>query len=292
MKLKILNCCAIIWCTFFFCGILYSQPIIDRYKEIPQLVTSIDTLNIASSNAIDYITQEIDKSPCPEGMIEIEHDYYRTILHTCKKWISEKRDRCAEYYPIVRTFGKPKKLHFCIDKYEAGNEQGEYVPKNVTFYEAQMYCSVRDARICLEEEWTSACEGPNLTPYSYGWKRDSSICNIDKKYIEPSKVKMRHHSEEEMAETRRLDQSEVSGNRPQCHSAYGVYDLDSNVDEITYDPTGFEDGGHGREPHYTSALKGGYWAPVRNRCRPKTVSHNKSHQWYQETFRCCRDPRI
>jgi formylglycine-generating enzyme len=40
---------------------------------------------------------------------------------------------------------------------------------------------------------------------------------------------------------------------------------------------------------YKSGLKGGWWGPVRNRCRPVTDGHNEWHRGYQIGFRCCRD---
>jgi hypothetical protein len=42
---------------------------------------------------------------------------------------------------------------------------------------------------------------------------------------------------------------------------------------------------------YISGLKGGYWGPVRNRCRPMTTDHNQWHSGYQIGFRCCVDAR-
>ncbi|MFS8071048.1 MAG: hypothetical protein ACMG6S_32165, partial [Byssovorax sp.] len=41
-----------------------------------------------------------------------------------------------------------------------------------------------------------------------------------------------------------------------------------------------------------SILKGGYWGPVRTRCRPATRSHDENHLFYQEGFRCCTDPGV
>ncbi|MEO6572634.1 MAG: hypothetical protein ABIP89_02255, partial [Polyangiaceae bacterium] len=37
------------------------------------------------------------------------------------------------------------------------------------------------------------------------------------------------------------------------------------------------------------ALKGGYWGPVRDRCRPSTTAHNEDFIFYQIGFRCCGD---
>ena len=42
-----------------------------------------------------------------------------------------------------------------------------------------------------------------------------------------------------------------------------------------------------REGERPSILKGGYWGPVRTRCRPTTRSHDENHMFYQQGFRCC-----
>jgi hypothetical protein len=40
---------------------------------------------------------------------------------------------------------------------------------------------------------------------------------------------------------------------------------------------------------YQSGLKGGYWGPVRTRCRPMTTVHYEAFAFYQIGFRCCKD---
>jgi hypothetical protein len=60
--------------------------------------------------------------------------------------------------------------------------------------------------------------------------------------------------------------------------------MTGNVDEWVVNPEGKVD-----EKPYRSGLKGGYWGPVRNRCRPMTVDHNEWHFGYQIGFRCCAD---
>ena len=54
--------------------------------------------------------------------------------------------------------------------------------------------------------------------------------------------------------------------------------MTGNVDEWVVN-----EGGH----PYKSGLKGGYWGPVRDRCRPMTVAHNELFEFYQIGFRCC-----
>jgi formylglycine-generating enzyme len=46
----------------------------------------------------------------------------------------------------------------------------------------------------------------------------------------------------------------------------------------------------GSERPFISGLKGGYWGPVRNRCRATTTFHNEWFRYYQVGFRCCGAP--
>ena len=59
-----------------------------------------------------------------------------------------------------------------------------------------------------------------------------------------------------------------------------MYDMTGNIDEWTGSVV------PGERP---SILKGGYWGPVRDRCRPMTTDHNQWHTGYQIGFRCCED---
>lgn len=74
---------------------------------------------------------------------------------------------------------------------------------------------------------------------------------------------------------------EPSGSRAACKSASGIYDLTGNIDEWTNNRIS---GGK-----YHGAQKGGYWGPVRARCRPATVAHSEGHFFYQQGTRCCSD---
>jgi hypothetical protein len=38
-----------------------------------------------------------------------------------------------------------------------------------------------------------------------------------------------------------------------------------------------------------SALKGGWWMPGRDRCRPATTAHGETFAGLQTGFRCCAD---
>ncbi|HEY8087055.1 MAG TPA: SUMF1/EgtB/PvdO family nonheme iron enzyme, partial [Polyangiaceae bacterium] len=98
-------------------------------------------------------------------------------------------------------------------------------------------------------------------------------------YIWPDAVKVfdPRTSADEVA---RLDQREPSGSRAACVSPYGVHDMTGNVDEWVVNVSQFG------QPHM-SGLKGGYWGPVRTRCRPMTTAHQETFRYYQIGFRCC-----
>jgi sulfatase modifying factor 1 len=223
---------------------------------------------------------------CPPDMVEVDGTYCPALEQICIDFISEQRDRCAQYRPTVRCFGKASRKTFCIDRYEYPNRVGILPTLGVTWEDAGKLCAAEGRRLCTSSEWTLACEGDELWPYPYGFKRDSRACNIDKPYMVPDEAAYADPARR-AAEAKRLDQSEPSGSRPGCVSPFGVYDMTGNVDEWVVNEHGSP-----KSAPYVSGLKGGYWGPVRNRCRPMTVDHNQWHFGYQIGFRCCADPGV
>jgi hypothetical protein len=239
---------------------------------------------VKNANVIDRLTPQVTTQDhhCSSGMVEVKGDYCEGVAQYCTEYISEKRDRCAAYRSDAKCFGKTKRLHFCIDRYEYPNRRGEKPTVAVTYNEATELCAAQGKRLCTAAEWTQACEGPKHLPYPYGFVRDSKRCNHDKPYIIPNNNAYATPTTRK-AELARVDQSEPSGSRTACVSSYGVFDMTGNVDEWVYNESGSING-----PTYDSGLKGGYWGPVRNRCRPTTTDHNRWHSGYQIGLRCCR----
>lgn len=203
---------------------------------------------------------------------------------TCSTWINKDFPaRCADFdadaWSEAKAPFKHKQLHFCIDRYEYPNQNGAYPWIVSTYIESSNLCKREGKRLCTESEWTLACEGEEGTPYPGAYEREAAACVTDQPWREFDSAALgdRNSSRAEN-EVDRLWQGEASGSRATCRSSYGVYDMTGNVDEWTTSV---------RKTGYRSVLKGGYWGPVRDRCRPATRAHNEQFVAYQQGFRCC-----
>ncbi len=254
----------------------------------------------AAEDRAETDRREGNRGACGEGMIEIEGKMRmdppnlglfdtRSIEEqqklTCTKWINrEYPERCASFdrekwLAIAATYAT-KDMHFCMDRFEYPNQKGQYPIIFANYNEAEAMCAREGKRLCDEEEWTFACEGEEATPYPYGYVRDTEACVIDLKWRAFNATAM-HPRDGDAArgEMDRLWQGVPSGSSPRCKSPFGVYDMTGNIDEWTTST----------RPGRVSILKGGYWGPVRTRCRPSTRSHDENHTFYQQGFRCCAD---
>jgi hypothetical protein len=243
---------------------------------------------------------EDNRGMCSAGMVQVKGDMKldyalgpydpRSIEEmqktTCKKWINrDYPERCAEFdrdkWLAISSELPTKPMNFCMDRFEYPNQKGEYPVIMANFREAEKLCQTEGKRLCDEAEWTFACEGAEATPYPYGYVRDAEACIVDQKWRPYNgRAMMPRDGPAAMCEMDRLWQGVASGSLPRCRSPFGVYDMTGNVDEWTHSV---------REGERPSILKGGYWGPVRTRCRPSTRSHDENHAFYQQGFRCCAD---
>lgn len=219
---------------------------------------------------------------CGENMVEVEGEYCPTLEQKCVRWMDAENvmpRRCAEFAKTGSCQGKTVRKHFCIDRYEYPNKVGERPVVMKTWYEARDACTAQGKRLCGDSEWTLACEGQERLPYPYGHVRNAEACNIDKPHPDVNEKALANPLTRD-AEVARLWQGEASGSRDACVSPYGAYDMTGNVDEWVVNESGLP---------YKSGLKGGYWGPVRDRCRPMTTAHFEQFSFYQIGFRCCSD---
>jgi peroxiredoxin len=231
---------------------------------------------------------------CPAGMVEVRGKMKISYVldelqqQACTRWISRTfPERCADFdrekWLALSKDLPTSDMHFCIDRFEYPNRKGENPVIMVSWYEAKASCESAGKRLCSENEWTFACEGEEAMPYPYGYTRDANACVIDRPWKKYDDVALSARTTDAAKnELDRLWQGAPSGSHPRCKSPFGVYDMTGNVDEWTRSSI------PGERP---SVLKGGYWGPVRTRCRPATKAHGETHTFYQQGFRCCADAK-
>jgi formylglycine-generating enzyme required for sulfatase activity len=203
-------------------------------------------------------------------MILVDGDYCTEVRQSCLDWEdppSRPFARCARFAPSVCT-GKRIHKRFCIDRDEYAEAGGPLPLGHASWLQARRTCESAAKRLCLETEWELACEGEQMLPYPTGYERDATACNMDKEHLVDATGRLR-------------DLREPADQLERCVSAYGVRNMTGNVDEWVYrDRTAGE---------WRSALKGGWWMPGRDRCRPATTAHGETFAGPQTGFRCCAD---
>jgi formylglycine-generating enzyme required for sulfatase activity len=216
---------------------------------------------------------------CPSDMVPVRGSHCLEVDEPCLRWSENGRNQCLEFAPRARCTGGHRAMEFCIDRYEWPNQAGALPSVMVSYEEAEQRCAARGRRLCTEDEWAFACSGEELSPYPYGRARSPDACTID--LIARAPVKTLLHSSQQAAreaEVERVYMATPSGQRPGCRSSFGAYDLTGNVDEWVRST---------RSYGQVSALMGGFWGHVRNRCRAVTRAHGPRFRYYQIGFRCC-----
>jgi formylglycine-generating enzyme required for sulfatase activity len=175
---------------------------------------------------------------------------------------------------------------FCIDRYEAPNERGELPFALQTAYDGEAWCSERGKRLCSEDEWVRACQGPRARRYPYGDAYREDACNDDHDWIPVRwKALARWPRDVALDEATRLFQADMSGARAECVSEEGVYDLTGNVAEWVRRSTPSPRTG------YDHVLKGCYWAGCFKEphasCAFTNGVHPGTFRTYEAGFRCC-----
>src|SRR5215472_3562898 len=97
--------------------------------------------------------------PCADDMVEVDGDFCPYVYQRCIYWLDKPlKLRCAEFDRTGPCVMRSHHVHFCIDKFEWPNKFGEKPDIGVTWLEARASCEKLGRRLCLDSEWTVACE--------------------------------------------------------------------------------------------------------------------------------------
>ncbi len=259
----------------------------------------------ASASASSGPTYPGSSAGCPSDMVKVDGDFCPAPSQICEKHAKDW-DRSHETDKTVSERCPP--LQIAVDDVPLEEARSPLllhgplrVPERrrraparahaVDGREEEM-CEEKGKRLCTVNEFDFACEGlAFMLPYAYGFERDTTakICNVDRAYRVPDHSHQMKTYDKCMldpacsAEMKRLDQRETIGERMTCVSWAGVFDLNGNVNEWVEIPKA--------KPPNRSGLKGGWWGPVRSRCRPTVDFHKEDDYGYEQGFRCCADAK-
>lgn len=231
-------------------------------------------------------TPSVDPGPspsCPTDMRLVTGTHHDELQRYCIAPQKDARDtHCFAYHDGVTAAEGPKtQIRVCMDQYEAPNQRGVEPYVNQSFRSAEKWCGKRNKRVCTEQEWETACEGPEQRPWVYGFVNDKKVCNSHRGWRPFDAGAFAEGGEAAKKETERLWQGAPSGKYVGCISSFGVYDLMGNVEEwVATRPT----------RRYPGALMGGFWAKPWTGCRGTNDAHEPTFTFYETGFRCCADP--
>ncbi|MEZ4310819.1 MAG: SUMF1/EgtB/PvdO family nonheme iron enzyme [Polyangiaceae bacterium] len=195
---------------------------------------------------------------------------------------------------------------FCVDRFEASLEtlDGEpwspyfnpgdepviarsiegVVPQGyITGVQAAAACANAGKRLCTDEEWLRACQGPQKTTYPYGDTVLPGVCN-DARSVHPAIEYFGTSDDWIWSELGNACISQLpesldrTGENPGCITAEGAFDMMGNLHEWTADPAG--------------TFRGGFYVDTKANgpgCLYKTTAHDVVHWDYSTGFRCCAD---
>jgi hypothetical protein len=285
-KIGLIVCLLLIGCQNDDNSQRHSIAMLDAVTIIaePESAISLDSLPIERSTSCPIDMVEIQGLYCP-----LVHQICLSCLDAGKKgpppWRSQCR-MCAEFYPSQCLSSTKHSKHFCIDIYEWPNRKGQKPALDMSWNQSKAVCEGIGKRLCTESEWTFACEGENMHPYSYGdgYHRDFNACNSGHQWINPWYMRPGTKLAIGNRPISEVDQSVASGAFESCSSVFGVHDLVANADEWVRNEWVRS------SSRKISILKGGHWVKsARNQCRPMTKTHPPDDHLYVTGTRCCAD---
>ena len=230
--------------------------------------------------------EPVDPGPnaaCPNDMRLVHGPHFDEVEHYCVDPRADTKDtHCYAYWEGITAFeGAKLDIDVCMDQYEAPNKKGADPFVMKSYRGGEKWCAERGKRMCSEEEWETACEGPETRPLSYGWAVDKKVCNSDKGWRSVDFDKFAQGGEIADAESKKLWQGTPSGRFVGCTSAFGIFDMQGNVEEWVTSR---------KKRSHPGSLMGGFWAKPWTGCRGTNDAHEPTFVFYETGFRCCAAP--
>ncbi len=159
----------------------------------------------------------------------------------------------------------------------------------ISGHQAERACRAAGKRLCTSTEWELGCRGPKGTQFPYGAERRAKACNDDVRSHHP--VVEATHREGLPGNKAWLDGMNLavinqlpdtlakSGERSECVTSDGLYDMVGNLHEWVADADGTFRGGY-----YMDTTRNG------DGCSYQTTAHDFEYHDYSTGFRCCADP--
>jgi formylglycine-generating enzyme required for sulfatase activity len=218
---------------------------------------------------------------CPNDMRLVSGTHYDNMQHYCVDPRRDTKDtHCFAYWDgLSAEEGAATPIRVCMDQYEAPNVRGAKPFVMRSYKMGKDWCGRRGKRLCTEQEWEQACEGPEHRPLAYGWRVDVTRCNSAKAWRAFNAAKL--YGDDSDTEVERLWQGAGSGSFDECVSAFGIYDMMGNVEEWVTSR---------KSRKFPGALMGGFWAKPWTGCRGTNDAHEPTFTFYETGFRCCADP--
>ncbi len=158
--------------------------------------------------------------------------------------------------------------------------------------QAQRACMGSKKRLCTNEEWLRACQGPKSTTYPYGTTRVAGTCN-DARTPHPAVQCFGTSASWIWGEigwpgiNQQAKTVDRTGARTGCVTAEGAFDMMGNLHEWIYDdPSKYP------TPVKAIDFRGGFYADTvvnGEGCLYRTSAHGFTHWDYSTGFRCCAD---